>query len=67
MSGIFTNKTLNEYYDEIVEQVRYTTTHNSIKIGSLDYKFDYSLFFLFQKNIVNSESYPLVEKSIKLK
>lgn len=62
-----TNKTLKDYYDEIAEQVRFTSTHNSIKISTINYEFDYSLFFLFQKNIINSKDFPLAKERIELK
>lgn len=61
------NKTLKEYYEEVVEQVRYSVAHNTVQISSINYEFNYSLFFLFQKNIVNKNDFPLAESRIEIK
>ena len=61
-------QTLQEFYDEILAQVRYTTTHTLYRAShSVGDDIEESLYFLFQKNIFNEQSFDLAEELIPLR
>lgn len=57
--------TVQKFYDEILAQVRYTVTHTLYRsCDFMGYEVKSSLYFLFQKNIFNGQSFDLAEQSI---